>query len=154
MEVTIMFIKENSKRYRILVKKYYPGDNSLQKHAIVNDETRTYMIDDDVKCASRSRKDRRNVVAFAFNEVEAGERDGIFSPSAEEEFFREEPYADLYEALGTLSAYDHLLIRMKYFDNKKLEQMNYELSIPIATLSRHIDKIEKKLRKYLIKKMK
>lgn len=140
----------NEKEITIAVKEFYPEDNSLHKTIKVNQGTYDYLCEDKIHSESKAGKDRRYLAGFAFDEMQAGERDGIFSPSPEEEFFHVDEYEVLHRAIKLLSEYEQMLIVVYYFKNKKLLEAEAELGIPKSTLSRHLAKARKNLKiKYL-----
>lgn len=145
---------DTEKKITIVVKEFYPEDNSLHKITKVNQDTYDYLCKDKINSESRARKDRRYLAGFAFDEVQAGERDGIYSSSPEEEFFREDEYEILHRAIKMLSEYEQMLIMVYYFEGKKLLEAETKLGIPKSTLSRHLAKARKNLKEKFLKLMK
>lgn len=140
----------NEEKLTIAVKEFYPENCSEENFVEVDRRTYAYLCGDKVHSESRARKDRRYIAAFGFDETEAGERDGIFSESAEEEYFKVDECELLYKAIDMLSEYERKLITIYYFENKKLLQIQDELGIAKSTASRHLKKAEKNLRKYYL----
>lgn len=149
-----MFTKDNTdKKITVVIKDFYPKDTSIQKTTEVNEDTYRYLCRSKTEAESSARKDRRYLLAFAFDEIQMGERDGIYSPSVENEYFRLDEYDLLYKAISMLSEYEQELIRTYYFRKKKLVDSEAELGIPKSTLSRHLRKARENIKSNYLKLM-
>lgn len=149
-----MFIKDNAeKEITINIKDFYAEANSYQGTVTVSESVYEFLCEDKRRLESRARKDRRYMAGFAFEEVEAGERDGIFSSSTEEQLEDIDECELLHKAIQGLSEYDKKILTIYYFERKKLMVIEAELGIPKSTLSRHLIKARKNLKTIYIELM-
>ncbi len=146
-----MFTNNKKNEITISIKRFYPKNVSSQKTVEVNKETFDFLCGDKVHKESMARKDRRHILAFPFDEVEMGERDGIYTTSAEDEFFYVAECKILYKAISMLSEYERNILLSYYFDDKTYVEVGEEFGVPRSTIHRHIKKAENNLKEIYLK---
>lgn len=101
---------------------------------------------------SREKK-RNNTYANNVHTLDDGTEEDIFESIADDfdiamEVEKREEYKLLYEALGELTDRQRVIVKMKFFYNKKNREIAKELNLSEETVKDHFSLAKKKLRKF------
>ncbi len=143
----------NKKEERIFVvqlSEYYPNNCSEQDTELVTKRTELYMRRCKVRAESKARKDRRHMSGYYFDEIVTAAKEGIYTPSPEEDICGYSEKEALQYAISKLSEYEQTIIELYYYEDMKLLDVAAEVGKPKSTVSTNLRKAREKIKETML----
>lgn len=149
-ERKINYIKQGTNRNLIKLSTAYENNCSENEYEEVNDEVLTYILEFERECSKKGRNERKRLVPFPKNDMEAV-RDGVITISAEEQYLSERDDSqlnELREIFNKLSRRQRKRLYMKFFMNMSFTEIAQHENAAVSSVYESCNRALKALNEY------